>query len=177
MSAESKTYKISCRCGQVEMAAVGAPIVAATCHCHSCQQAAAAFAALPGAPRVLNAEAGTEFELYRKDRVSGIPVERLRAHKLTPASSTRRLLARCCDSPMFLEFKGGHWLSIYRDRFVGDAPPIEMRVMTRYRPPGVTLSGHVPIFKRHSISFMWRLLAAWAAMGFRAPDLQPIAEV
>jgi hypothetical protein len=176
MPAESKKYKISCRCGEVQMVAIGAPIVAATCHCNSCQQAAASFAALPGAPRVLNAEAGTEFELYRKDRVSGIPVEGLRAHKLTPASSTRRLLARCCDSPMFLEFKGGHWLSIYRDRFVGDAPPIEMRVMTRYRPGGVALSGPVPIFKRHSISFMWRLLAAWVAMGFRAPDLQPIAE-
>jgi hypothetical protein len=176
MSAEAKTYKVSCRCGQVELTAAGAPIVAATCHCRSCQQAAAAFAALPGAPRVLNAEAGTEYELYRKDRVTGVRPEQLRAHRLTPASGTRRLLARCCDSPMFLELKGGHWLSIYRDRVVGDAPPIEMRVMTRYRPRGVTLSGHLPTFRTHSLSFMWRLFAAWAAMGFRAPGLQPIEE-
>jgi hypothetical protein len=176
MSAVSRTYRISCRCGQVELTAVGAPIVAATCHCGSCQRAAAAFAALPGAPQVLNAEAGTEFELYRKDRVSGIRAEQLRGHRLAPDAPTRRVLARCCDSPMFLEFKGGHWLSVYRDRFVGDAPPIEMRVMTREKPSGVTLSGHVPVFKTHSVSFMWRLLTAWAAMGFRAPALQPIEE-
>lgn len=168
---------ITCRCGEVRFEAAGAPILTAACHCQSCQQAAAEFAALPGAPCVLNAEGGTEFVLFRKDRVqcargAGL----LRAHRLTPKASTRRVLARCCDSPMFLEFAGGHWLSIYRERLGPDAPPIDMRVMTRDRREGVALSAGVPSYGTHSVRFMWRLLAAWAVMGFRAPALQPIEE-
>jgi hypothetical protein len=177
MATQPDTYKISCRCGQVEMAAEGAPIVTATCHCGSCRRAGEGFAALPGAPAVVNAEGGTAYVLCRKDRVTCVRGDGLlRAHRLTPASATRRVLARCCDSPMFLEFKGGHWLSMYRDRFGADAPPIELQTMTRDRRPGVTLSKDVPAYRTHSVRFMWRLLRAWAAMRFRVPALQPIAE-
>jgi hypothetical protein len=170
--------EVTCRCGKVGFAAAGAPIVTATCHCQSCQTAGAAFAALPGAPRVLNAEGGTEFALFRKDRVVCLRGEALLgAHRLAPQASTRRVLARCCDTPMFLEFAKGHWLSIYRDRLGTNAPPIDMRVMTRERRAGVVLSAGVPSYQTHSFGFMWRLLSAWVAMGFRAPALHAMEEV
>ena len=72
---------------------------------------------------------------------------------------------------MFLEFKGGHWLSMYRDRFSDSAPSIEMRVMTRDRRAGVVLGDEVPNFASHSVKFMWKLLTAWIAMGFRTPHV------
>jgi hypothetical protein len=153
---------------------MGAPIISATCHCTSCQQAAAGFATLPGAPAVLNADGGTEYALFRKDRVVCVQGEALlRPHRLTPQAPTRRVLAGCCDTPMFLEFRSGHWLSIYRDRFGAHAPPIEMRLWTRNCPEGVTFSDDLPTYKTMSARFMWRLLAAWAAMGFRAPATRP----
>lgn len=174
MSASMKNSTIACRCGQVRFDVTGEPIVTATCHCTSCQRAGADFATLPGQPTVLNADAGTEYALLRKDRVACVQGEALlRAHRLAPQAPTRRVLASCCDSPMFLEFRNGHWLSLYRDRYGADAPPIEMRLWTRNRPEGVTFSDGLPTYKTMSAKFMWRLLAAWAAMGFRAPAISP----
>ena len=170
MSANLKISTIACRCGEVRLDATGAPILTVTCHCESCQKAAAGFASLPGQPHVVNADGGTEFAMFRKDRVAYVRGEALlRSYRLTPEASTRRVLARCCDTPMFLEFAKGHWLSVYRDRLGAEAPPIEMRVMTGDRPQGVALPGDLPNYKTHSFKFMWRLFSAWAAMGFRVP--------
>jgi hypothetical protein len=175
MSANLKTSSLACRCGEVGFEATGAPIVTAICQCDSCQRSGAGFAALPGAPQVLNADGGTEFALFRKDRVACVRGEALlRSYRLTPEATTRRVLAHCCSTPMFLEFAKGHWLSLYRDRFGADAPSVELRVMTGDRRDGVTFSDDLPSYKSHSVKFMWRLFAAWAAMGFRVPALKPI---
>ena len=168
---------IGCRCGEVKFKVSGAPMVTAICHCHSCRTAGSDFEALPGAQRVLNADGGTEFVLFRKDRVACVQGEALlRARRLTPQATTRRVLAHCCASPMFLEFKGGHWLSLYRDRFGADAPAIEMHTMTRDLPDGVKLSDGLPSSRTQSIGFMWRLFVGWAAMGFRLSRMKPIEE-
>ncbi len=160
----------SCRCGQVAFEAIGDPITTAICHCTSCQAAGRRIEALPGAAPILDAGGGTAFALYRKDRVRCTQGgERLEDHRLTADAPTRRVVATCCNSAMFLEFAKGHWLSMYRDRFGDAAPPIEMRVMTRDRPDGVTLPDDLPNHATHSGRFMWKLLTAWAAMGFRAP--------
>jgi hypothetical protein len=74
--------------------------------------------------------------------------------------------ARCEEE---LEFKGGHWLSVYPDRLGAGAPAIEMRMMTKDRRASVMLSEDVPSYETQSLRFMWRLFAAWAAIGFRAP--------
>ena len=177
MPADSEKTAVTCHCGEVRFEARGVPILTVTCHCESCQKAAAGFATLPHAPTVLNADRGTDFALFRKDRVTCARGEALlRAYRLTPRATTRRVLARCCDTPMFLEFAKGHWLSLYRDRLGADAPPIEMRVMTGDRHGGPSLLGDVPSYKTHSFRFMWRLFSAWAAMRFRAPQLGPIEE-
>jgi hypothetical protein len=149
--------------------------VTAACHCTSCRTAAAGFSALTGAPQVLNGDGGVDFELYRKDRITFLTgYDQLRGYRLTPVSSTRRILANCCDTPMFLEFEKGHWLSVYRDRFGSAARAIDMRVMTGDREEGGDFKDDIPSYRTHTPRFMWRLLTAWAAMGFRAPKLQPI---
>jgi hypothetical protein len=159
-----------CACGQTVLELRGAPIVTAICYCASCQRAGAGLEALPGAPRVLQDDGGTPFTLYRKDRVRFLSGgDWLEEHRLSSGAPTRRVVANCCNSAMFLEFKGGHWLSVYRDRLGTDAAPIDVRVMTRAKRPDVAFSDGIPSFATHNIGFMWKLLRGWAAMGFKVP--------
>jgi hypothetical protein len=71
---------------------------------------------------------------------------------------------------MFLEFTKGHWLTMYWDRFQ-NPPALEMRVMTKDRRDGVELPADVPNMSAYSGKFMWKLLGAWIAMGFRTPKI------
>ena len=126
--------------------------VSAKCYCASCREAGDRFERLPAAPPLLDTDGGTAVVLYPKDRVRCVKgQEYLEEHRLTLASSTRRVIATCCNSAMFLDFTIGHWLSMYRNRFTSDAPPPEMRA--------------------HSGRFMLKLLTSWAAMGFRRPKI------
>jgi hypothetical protein len=169
---QHETLIASCRCGAVALEAAGPPIVGAGCYCASCQEAGRRIALLPEAPPVLDGDGGTAFLLYRKDRVRCVQGgERLEEHRLKPGSSTRRMVAACCNSAMFLEFTRGHWLSLYRSRFPDGAPPLEMRVMTADRREGVVLPADVPNFATHSVRFMAKLLGAWIAMGLRTPKI------
>jgi hypothetical protein len=163
-----------CRCGKVQVTVVGAPIMTVACYCHSCQDAARRLGLLPGAPALAEADGGTHFIMQRKDRVAWTHgKEHLREHKLSPSASTRRLLAGCCNSAMCLEFKGGHWLSLYKERFPqSDQPRIEARTMTQDCAPGVVFDDDIPSPKTHSLSFMWKLMRAWAAMGFKTPQAE-----
>lgn len=159
-----------CRCGQATLEAAGPPILTAACYCDSCRKAAAEL----GAPSMLNAEGGTDYVLYRKDRVrpaSG--TDRLREFRLGAEAKTRRIVASCCGSPMFLEFEHGHWLSLYRDRLAPeDRPPVQMRTMTKdLGPAAADLDHSIPSAATQSPAFMWKLLTAWAAMGFRDPKI------
>lgn len=169
---QPKQLSATCRCGKVKLEAVGRPILAAACYCASCREAGRGFEQLLSAPAVLNPDGGTDYLLYRKDRVQCVTgQEHLREHRLKPDSPTRRVIAICCNSAMFLDFSKGHWLTMYRDRFASDAPPVEMRVMTKDRRDGVTLADDLPNYDRHSGKSMVRLLSAWIAMGFRRPEI------
>jgi hypothetical protein len=162
----------ACQCGQVAFETTGKPIVSVSCHCRSCQDAGLAFEQAPAAPAVRDADGGTGFVLVRKDRVRCTKGgEKLQEHRLTPQSTTRRVVATCCNAPMFLEFSKGHWLSIYRNRLPDGAAPLEMRVMTKDRRESAELPSDVPNYRTHSGKFMWKLLAAWVAMGFRTPKV------
>jgi hypothetical protein len=70
--------------------------------------------------------------------------QHLEEHWLKPDSPTRRVIAKCCNSAMFLDFTKGHWLSTFRNRFSTGAPPLEMRVMTKERRVGVELADDLP---------------------------------
>jgi hypothetical protein len=170
---EAAIRAATCTCGRVALECKDAPIVGAACYCASCQKAGTLFEELPGGSPVLAADRGTPYALYRKDRVRCVSgAEVLREHRLTPSSKTRRVVASCCNAPIFVEFAGGHWLSIYQQRFpAGQRPPIEMRTMTRDAPAGIGFDDGLPSYRTHSGRFMWRLLAAWVAMGFRAPRI------
>ena len=155
-----------CRCGNVRMEAIGRPILTASCYCTSCQEAGHRL------ERLLDSDGGTGMILYRKDRVRCTAGrQHLEEHRLKPDSPTRRLVASCCNSAMFLDFTKGHWVSMYRNRFATGAPPLEMRVMTGERRAGVGLPDDVPNHRGHSAKFMLKLVAAWMAMGFRRPQL------
>ncbi|WP_439569463.1 GFA family protein [Sphingopyxis sp.] len=171
---QSDIRTASCQCGAVTLAMIGSPILTATCYCHSCQQAGQAFDALSDAPAVVGADGGTPYVLMRKDRLEWLSGSgRLDEHRLTPESPTRRFVARCCRSPIALEFTKGHWLSVYAARIAAaERPAPEMRTIVGDRPAGVELPDDIPNYTAPSGKFMWRLLLAWAAMGFRAPPIE-----
>jgi hypothetical protein len=161
-----------CQCGKVKFEAVGPPILTASCYCTSCQEAGRQFEQLASASPALDSDSGTGLILYRKDRVRCMTGQQyLEEHRLKPDSPTRRVIAKCCNSAMFLDFTKGHWLSMFRNRFPTGAPPLEMRVMTKERRVGVELADDVPNYSGHSGKFMLKLIAAWIAMGFRRPEI------
>lgn len=167
---------LACRCGAVRMEVTRAPMIAAECYCDSCRSAGAKLAALPGALPMLNDKGGTPYELYRKDRVRFVSgAELMRAFRLTPTSPTRRVVASCCNTPLFAEFQNGHWLSIYAALWPeAERPPMQLRTMTSDLPSGVVLDDRLPNAKHQTFGFFAALLGAWVAMGFRVPKLEII---
>jgi len=124
---------IRCSCGQVEIEAKGRPILTSVCYCDDCQRASRELEMLPAAPRLLGQDGGTPYVLFRKDRLAFTKgKDLLRDHRIDGEAFTKRVVASCCNSAMYLEYEKGHWFSLYRDRLVGVAPPLQMRVQTRY---------------------------------------------
>jgi hypothetical protein len=141
-----------CRCGKVEFEIVGPPILHGICYCTSCQEAG-----------------------RRQDRVRCVRGgELLEERRLKPESPTRRMVARCCNTAMFLEITKGHWLTFYRGRLPDDIPPATLRLMTAKRPTGVNLPDDMPNYPGFSGKFMLKLLVAWMAMGFRRPAVEGV---
>ncbi len=163
------TMNVRCTCGGVEYEAISAPITSVICYCASCQEAGRAFEQFPAAPPILETDGGTAIILYRKDRVRCVRGEaRLKEYRLKPESPTRRLVATCCNTAMYLDFTRGHWLSMYRRRFPENALETKMRVMTRDLRAGVSLPNDVPNSSGISGKLIVKLLAAWIAMKFAA---------
>lgn len=165
--------EITCRCGQIQITVEKAPIISTECHCNSCRSAGERLRNLPGASPYLQSNGGTRFVLYRKDRVRfRRGAELLKDFHLTDKATTRRIIAGCCNTPVFLEFKGGHWLSLYSCLWSeGTLPALEIRTMTSDLPDDVMLSDDVPSGKRQTLQFYANLLGAWIAMGFRVPKI------
>lgn len=116
---------------------------------------------------------GTRFVLYRKDRIRFTEgADMLQEFRLTPEAGTRRVIAGCCNTPIFLEFKGGHWLSLYEKLWPeGAAPRLEIRTMTGDRENGSDLGADVPSGAWQTTKFYARLMGAWIAMGFKSPNI------
>jgi hypothetical protein len=154
---ENQVQKLNCRCGRVTLEFRGDPIVTTVCHCASCQQAGKQLAALPGAETILDASDGTAFILFRKDRVRCLNGENLLAeHRLNATTTTRRVVATCCNTAMFLDFTRGHWISLY-----------SARVPQAYRQ----------FTPNKSVLFVPKLMWAWLLMGFRTPKIDYVKGV
>ena len=130
-----QTLHGSCRCGQVRIEAQRAPVAAIRCYCRSCRTAGIALSQLPGAESMVEPDGGTDYSLFRKDRVHCVSGQGLLAeHRLKPSSPTRRVVATCCNPPVFLDFTRGHWLSLYCASLSADGrPTVSQGVMAKHR--------------------------------------------
>jgi len=158
-----------CRCGSVELEATGAPIVSAVCYCADCQNGSRQIEELPNAGSVRDADGGTAYILYRKDRIDcSKGASLLKSYKIKAGSATNRVVATCCNAAMFVNFdKGPYWVSAYRARFQGDLPPLEMRICARSRPPGVAIPTDAPSYPGYPPRLMMKLLTSGLAMWLR----------
>jgi hypothetical protein len=156
---------VSCSCGQVECEATGAPIVTVACYCDDCQEGSRQIEELPNAPRVRDADGGTAYVLYRKDRLKcSRGRDLLRDLRIREKSATRRVVASCCNSALYLDFEKGHWLSIYRARLGGVLPPLQMRIQTRFIPNKSHSLNDVPAYPGFPFRFIAKLFIARIAM-------------
>jgi len=171
--------RLTCACGAVEMEASQGPILSTECLCTSCRKAADVMEALPGAPPLREASGGIRMIMYRKDRVRcSKGAAYLREFRLTDTAKTRRVVATCCNTPMFLDFTQGHWIDLYGHLWPqGALPPMQMRTMTGDLDDRSLLPCDVPNLKTHSARFFLRLIGAWAAMGFRTPKIDYVQGV
>lgn len=169
MSATPKNGRTAaCSCGSAELEAIGAPISSVVCYCDDCQEGARQIEALPNARPAKDPDGGSAYILYRKDRVEfskGAPL--LKSHKIREVSATNRVVASCCNSAMFLSFDDRrHWVSLYRARFRGDLPPLQMRICTKFKPESADVPSDVPSYSTFPLKFLAQLLVARIAMLF-----------
>lgn len=168
---------ITCACGGVCLEAVGFSMMSVVCHCTSCRTAGREFDSRSRVSPIVDVGGGTPVVLWRKDQLKCVRgCEHLEAHRLTPESPSRRMVASCCETPMFGDFTKGFWVSIYRDRLKKPPSP-SMRVMTSDVPDDVVLpEDGLPRFRGRPGKFMLKLLWTWASMGFRAPKIAGLAD-
>jgi hypothetical protein len=163
MAVEVRTS--SCRCGRVRCEGRGEPILSAVCYCLDCQEGGRRIEALPRAPRVLDDDGGAPYVLYRDDRFRCVSGEELLVdHRLKPNSPTRRVVASCCNSGMYLKFDPGFWVSSYRHRYSGELPPIDMRTNVRRRRATTLLPSDAPCYRSFPLKLIGKLIGARVAM-------------
>ncbi len=113
------------------------------------------------AARVLDADGGTHYLVYRDDRFSCIAgLDLLIAHKLRPRALTRRFVASCCNTGMYLKFGPGHWVSAYAARLDGEPPAVEMRNQTQFRTARTEIPPDAPSYKRFPLRLFGKLISA-----------------
>jgi hypothetical protein len=170
----SKTTTLACACGQFHIAVTGGPFITAECHCNSCRSAAQRLATLPPAFPLTGPSGGVPYVLYRKDRVR-FPdgTASLAEFRLSDSAPTRRVLTTCCNTPVFTEFQGGHWLSLFAGLWPADQrPAMQIRTQTGDVPEGTTFDETLPAGGMVTAGFYARLLGAWIAMGFKVPKVE-----
>lgn len=155
----------SCRCGSVKFEGTGNAIMSVVCYCDDCQEGARKIEMLPEALPVHDSDGGTAYLLYRKDRFRCMKGDQLlKDVRIRENSPTKRVVASCCNSAMFLDFEKGHWLSVYRARFADDTSPAEMRIQTRFRPRDANIPNDVPAYPGFPLKFMAKIMWARIAM-------------
>ena len=157
-----------CQCGAVELSAWGRPITVNACYCDDCQAAARRLAASADSGRASRVNDGMEFMVFRRDRIACTRgANRLQAMRLTGSSKTRRMIASCCATPMYMAFDDKRpRVSAFRAPFGADAPPVQMRICTRSKRSTKKVEAGVPSHPGYPLAMMIRILAAWPIMMF-----------
>ncbi|KRD39284.1 hypothetical protein ASE35_02655 [Lysobacter sp. Root916] len=170
----NETTTLACACGRTRLQASGAPILVSECLCDSCREAAGRLATLPGAHSLLTSYGATPSAEYRKDRIRILAdAAQLAEFRLSPGAGSRRVVATCCNTPLFLEMKGAHWLSVYSHLWpAATRPKPQMRTMVGDLADASRVPDDIPNLKTHTVRFYAKLLAAWVAMGFRNPKVE-----
>ncbi len=160
-----------CRCGKVEVAGWDEPIIVTACYCDDCRTAAQRIAASAGSAPGADPDGGTEFMVFRRDRIACTRgADRLQAMRLSDTSKTRRMIAGCCATPMYLAFDDKRpWASAFRAGFGAHAPAVEMRICTRFKRSKVKAEDSVPSYHGYPPTMMLRILAAWPLTLFSRP--------
>lgn len=149
---------VECACGRVGIELEGRHIYCASCHCDDCQAAAEQMQKLPSAAPILDPYRGTAFVLHRKDRYRIVRGgDQIKAFKLQQDSRTSRMIATCCNSPLFLSFDNSqHWISVYLIRFGTHAPSVKARIATKFISEKTELPAFPPSYK----TFPFKMIAA-----------------
>jgi len=155
----------SCICGRVQCRAVGTPILSAVCYCDDCQEGARHIEALPNAASFRDADGGTPLLTYRDDRFTCLQgADLLVGYRIKEDAPTRRMVASCCSSAMYLKYQPGFWVSTYRARFTGDLPPLEMRMQVQHRRADADLPRDAPCYPGFPRRLFAKFFAARIAM-------------
>ncbi|WP_375597249.1 hypothetical protein [Devosia sp. Naph2] len=129
---------------------------------------------LPPAFPIAADNGGIPYALYRKDRIR-LPdgTAGLAEFRLSDTAPTRRVLTTCCNTPIFLEFEGGHWVSLFTGLWPeNQRPEPRIRTQTGDVPDGVTLDDSLPAGTMTTAGFYAKLLGEWIAMGFKTPKFE-----
>lgn len=171
MTSKNPTYVAHCRCGTVEVGAWGEPLAVNACYCDDCQAAAQRLEARPNSAPVADADGGTEFMLFRRDRIACTRgAERLEPMRLTDSTKTRRMIATCCGTPMYMAFDDKRpWVSAFRGSFGADAPPVQMRICTRFKPSEAKGDDDLPSYPGYPAAMFLRIFATAPLMLFSRP--------
>lgn len=173
------TNTLACACGQFHVELTGAPFITTECHCASCRASAQRLAALPPARPLAGANGGIPYILYRKDRAR-FPdgTDLLAEFRLSEKAPTRRVLTTCCHTPVFTEFEGAHWLSLFANLWPDETrPATQIRTQTADVPDGTTLDEALPAGAMTTAGFYAKLLWAWILMGFKTPKVAIPAKI
>ena len=175
----SDTYQFECRCGAVALEAAGDPSMSNECLCDSCRSAAGIFSALDGGLNLADPKGATHVLIYRTDKISCLRgAGHLKEHRLEPESGTRRIVATCCNTPLFLDVVQGPWLSLYAINWPGEhVPPVQYRTFCNdLEDPGV-LPADVPNGKPVPLGVVRRFLSMTIALKFRIPKVTFVSGV
>ena len=73
-------------------------------------------------------------------------------------------------NPMYLAFDDKRpWVSAFRASFGADAPPVEMRICTRFRRSDDNLNDGLPSHPGYPPAMILRILAVWPRMLLSRP--------
>ena len=162
MTNTNPSHVAQCRCGAVEIGAWSEPLVVTACYCDDCQAASERLAASSNSPPLARADGGTEFIVFRRDRIACTRgAENLQAMRLTAATKTRRMVAGCCATPMYVSFDDKRpWASAFRARF---------GICTRFRRAEDKAKDDLPEHTGYPAAMILRVLAVWPRMLFSRP--------